>query len=134
MTDPYILQAREMLAVECEKRDCHETASNYRKGYCDGHTAMTVLARVLREHDEKQPTFKQRVEAMAKTFGWTHHPSYARYVRDYDRHLAEIITPKPVDPLVEAMDELEWCNPEALASDLRKALADRGLEIREIVK
>lgn len=132
MTDPYILQAREMLAAEFERQGSPDSAAYYRKGRFDGGTAMTVLARVLREHAEKQPTFEQRVEAMRQTYQ-SFYATYEEATEAFDRILAEIMAPT-VDPLVEAMDELEWCNTNALASDLRKALADRGLEIRESAK
>lgn len=135
MTDPYILQAREMMAVEIEKRNCPDSASNYRKGYYDNNFFMAVLARVLREHDESQPTFEQRVQAMEGALRDIP-PSVRKgfnMTEAYDRHLAEIMAP-PVDPLVKAMDELGWCNTDALASDLRKALAARNHEIREITK
>lgn len=46
-------------------------------------------------------------------------------------NLSRFILPKPVDPLVEAMNELEWCNTDQLANDLRKAIAARGLKIVE---
>lgn len=81
-----------------------------------------------------QPTFEQRVEAMTLAIRagiYMGSEDCAKHLLvSYDRHLAEIMA--PVDPLVEAMDELEWCNTDALASHLRKALADRGLEIREV--
>ena len=35
------------------------------------------------------------------------------------------------DPLVSAMDKLEWCNTDALAKDLRDTLDALGFEIRE---
>jgi len=35
------------------------------------------------------------------------------------------------DPLVQAMNRLEWCNTDALAKDLRAELEAFGLEIRE---
>jgi hypothetical protein len=47
-------------------------------------------------------------------------------------NLNKFIIPKPKpDPLVEVLGDLEWCNPPALAKDLRAALGARGLEIRE---
>lgn len=46
--------------------------------------------------------------------------------------LGELIIPKPnPDPLVSAMDELEWCNTDTLAKDLRAELDALGFEIRE---
>lgn len=137
-TDPYILQARELLADEVEKRGRRYAASEYRKGHSDKYFSMTVLARVLREHAEKQPTFEQKVEAMRAALDWNDvwggkADSATHALALYDRHLAEIMAP-PVDPLVEAMSELGWCNPEALASDLRKALSARGIAIPEITK
>lgn len=138
MTDPYILQAREVLAAECEKNGHSESAECYRDGIWDQCRDVTVLARVLREHAEKQPTFEQKVEAMRAALDWNDvwggkADSATHALALYDRHLAEIMAPK-VDPLVEAMSELGWCNPEALASDLRKALAARGITIPEIAQ
>lgn len=126
MTGPYILQARELLANEIEKRDCHDTASNYRKGCYDDDFDMTVLARVLREHAEFRQQVSDAVEGMFNGFN----DAYCPWTFMHQK-LDRFIAPK-VDPLVEAMDELEWCNPDALASDLRKALSARGLEIREV--
>lgn len=68
MTDEYVLQARELLAVELEKQYCPTTAGFYRKGDYDGNPDMRALVRVLREHAEKQPTFEQKVEAMKRTY------------------------------------------------------------------
>lgn len=45
--------------------------------------------------------------------------------------LSHFIIAKPVDPLVEVLDELGWCNTNLMAADLRKALASRGLKIVE---
>lgn len=128
MTDEYVLKAREMLAVELEKQYCPTTAGSYRNGDYDDAFETAVLARVLREQPP-QPTFEQRVEAMRRTYlGF--YKTYEAATEAYDAALAGIMAPK-VDPLVEAMSELDWCNPEALASDLRKALAPRGITIPE---
>lgn len=48
--------------------------------------------------------------------------------------LAAFIIPKPVDPLVEALNDLGWKyddNGVEIATELREALAKRGYEIRE---
>lgn len=46
--------------------------------------------------------------------------------------LLPFIIPAPKsDPLVFAMDELKWCNTDALAKDLRDTLDALGFEIRE---
>ena len=46
--------------------------------------------------------------------------------------LLDFLNPKPkLDPLVDAMNELEWCNADTLAKDLRAELDALGFEIRE---
>lgn len=46
--------------------------------------------------------------------------------------LSQFIIPAPKpDPLVDAMDKLEWCNTDALAKYLRDTLDALGFEIRE---
>lgn len=143
MTDPYILQAREFLAAESEKQKFRVAASDYRKGRYDGNAYTTVIARILREHDEKQPTFEQRVEAMkAALTAATNYPyrvcwcdrDHVRHCLEaYDAALAEIMAPKPVDPLLEAVNEaFPHVNVEHLTEKLRKALAARNHEIREV--
>jgi len=129
MVDPYILQAREILAVECERRGCPaSSAKDYREGDWDGYTSTIALVRALREHAEKQPTFEQRVEAMRRATKRSLLDAEA-LVDSYDAHLAEIMAPK-ADPLVGVLDGLDWCKEfNLLAVDLRKALAARGLKI-----
>jgi hypothetical protein len=47
-------------------------------------------------------------------------------------NLGHFIIPKPKpDPLVEAIEELNWLDPELSAKHLRAVLEARGLEIRE---
>lgn len=132
MTDKYILQAREILADAAEKRGAPRLAKSYRDDSGDDYVEITVLANVLRQHAEKQPTFEQWVRAMLRMGGVDE--EYATdWLHRYDRHLAEIMAPK-VDPLVEAWNEA-WKDLSDSATKLetfRKALAARRLEVREV--
>lgn len=131
MSDEYILKARELLAAEYERQGIPGAASYYRTGRYDDDPETIVLARVLRKHAEKQPTFEQELEAMQRAW-WAgnHHPK--AILEAYKAALAEIMAP-PVDPLVEAVNEaFPHVNVEYLTEKLRKALAARGLEIREV--
>lgn len=47
-------------------------------------------------------------------------------------NLREFILPEPVDPLVDALKELDFLNPEEIAPDLRAAFAKHGLSIVEV--
>jgi hypothetical protein len=78
----------------------------------DYHTAADLLLEAL--------AFKQEVSDVVESH-WMNPPVTFEH----------LIIPKPKpDPLVEVMDELEWCNTELLAREFRAALDARGLEIR----
>lgn len=134
--EQFVLEARELLAVECEKSGWDDTASWHRYGTYDRHPETRTLARVLCERP--QPTFEQRALAMIGALNDVHSSfrSGHNMTVAYDAHLAEIMRPK-VDPLEEAINSVwEYAKglehmPKMRADQLRKALAARGLEIVE---
>ena len=84
-----------------------------------------------------------RYEALCRAI--EQHEAFKREVSDAiidcgaERYLSRFILPKPVDPLVDAIqeaDEVEtgWARASDYAEHLRAALAKRGLEVREIEK
>ena len=85
----------------------------------DGHEA---LCRAIEQHE----AFRQEVsDAVAVVMNMYPGAIPAR-------HLSRFIIPKPKpDPLVEALDSLGLRKADEWAGDIRKALAARGLEIRE---
>lgn len=130
----FVLEARELLAVECEKSGWKGAAFWHRQGIYDNGANTRVLARVLFERP--QPTFDQRSLAMIRALNDVHSSfrSGHNMTVAYDAHLAEIMHPK-VDPLEAAINSVwEYSKglehmPKMRADQLRKALADRGLEI-----
>jgi hypothetical protein len=109
------------LALVNEMRRQYPLAAEY--------TARHIaLCRAIEQHE----AFKQAVSDAVKDL--------AEFANDNPVHLAEylvirfstLISPEPKpDPLVQAMNRLEWCNTDALAKDLRAELDAFGLEIRE---
>jgi hypothetical protein len=86
-----------------------------------GATAK-ALCRAIEQHE----AFKQEVSDTVHAFVYESGTTDA-----WDKLNSFIIhKPKP-DPLVQAMNRLEWCNTDALAKDLRAELEAFGLEIRE---
>lgn len=83
-----------------------------------------AFARALLRAIEHHEAFRQEVSdavEQANTKDWDAHPILWRFI---------IPAPKP-DPLVEALDSLGLRKADEWAGDIRKALAARGLEIRE---
>jgi hypothetical protein len=86
----------------------------------NGNAFSRALLRAIEQHE----AFKQEVSDAVEAVG--------AYYKVPMRELDDFVIPKPKpDPLVAAMDSLEWCNTEALAKDLRAELEAFGLEIRE---
>ena len=87
-----------------------------------------ALCRAFEQHE----AFRQEVsEAVAEYFDCQQNGSRSMFeVAEMRLHSFIIPAPKP-DPLVYAMDKLEWCNTDALAKDLRDTLDALGFEIRE---
>lgn len=74
--------------------------------------------------DFKQEVSDAAEEATDIIDHWSGDRAHAKCLQDF-------IIPKPQpDPLVDAMDKLEWCNTDALAKDLRDTLGALGFEIR----
>ena len=89
---------------------------------------LDVIGLALLRAIEQHEAFRREVsDAVEKLLSWPSIRSQGIIVEN----LARFILPKPVDPLVEALQE-NW--PQAGEMDaeyLRKRLAARGLEIRE---
>ena len=85
-------------------------------------TAIEALCRAIEQHE----AFRQEVSDALEKRGF--------YIDDRD--LGGFILPKPVDPLVEAMNEVfakTKSHPitEGFSKEVRAALAARGLEITQ---
>ena len=82
------------------------------------HATSIALCRTIEQHE----AFRQEVSDECIVLGFKPAPI----------GIGRFIIPAPKsDPLVSAMDELEWCNTDALAKDLRDTLDALGFEIRE---
>jgi hypothetical protein len=112
MTDDSI--EAKALALVNEVRGEYPNAPDYTASHI-------ALCRAIEQHE----AFKQEVsDALLEYYGGLHNASGETLERFI------IHKPKP-DPLVQAMNRLEWCNTDALAKDLRAELEAFGLEIRE---
>ena len=88
-------------------------------------SAHEALCRAIEQHE----AFRQEVSFALKTFK----DGNMHTMHDYLLEPFIIPAPKP-DPLVEVLKDLSWDEETAAeewAGDIRKALAARGLEIRE---
>jgi hypothetical protein len=78
---------------------------------------------------EQSEAYKQEVSDAVKDLANDNPVHLAEYLAI---RFSTLIDPKPKpDPLVQAMNRLEWCNTDALAKDLRAELDAFGVEIQE---
>ena len=94
--------------------------------------SVEALCWAIEAHDAtlaEFEAFKRKVSDAVEGF-WNYcHTTNTPFPADLDR----FIIPKPVDPLVEALDEAwDAVGRPAQADRLRAALAKRGLEVRKI--
>lgn len=97
---------------------------------CVQRREIEALTAVIETHE----AFRQEVSDAVERFNQRWADSKLRQ-QDWEEILRFIIT-KPVDPLVEALSEIDHAAmaPNKCADELRAALAARGLEIKEIEK
>ena len=86
---------------------------------------VSILANAFKASIEQHEAFRQEVSDAAREY------EEAGYCIGWEGFERFIIPAPKSDPLVSAMDELEWCNTDALAKDLRDTLDALGFEIRE---
>lgn len=130
-TDPAILEARELLAEKYERCGFKNSAATCREGAYDS-IEVGIIARIRRE----RPVYsrEQELEALqAALKAIAVLPCHAENMLDaYKRHLTAL----KVDPLHEAICAAwAWRNVkphQQMTDELRRALAERGLEIREV--
>lgn len=101
------------------------TGHNWEPRESAGLPYFKVLCRAIEQHEAFKREVSDAVDAyLAHMSPWP------------DNSLRRFILPKPVDPLVEAIDDLKdgraGGTTESYAACLRAALAKRGLEIREV--
>lgn len=109
-------KACELLGVD----PMEPTDFNQWRDGCYAHAART-LARFIQQANDAAKEVSSRFD-----------DSLPRHKWEVRTNLAPFILPEPVDPLVEAMDEvLNLSNPQVAATNLRLALAKRDLKIVE---
>ena len=95
----------------------------------DRNVFSEALCRAIEQREaieQKLRDFKQKVSDVVVD---TEEKYNAAIIRD---NFGQFIIPKPTpDPLVRVLKKLNWYDAETEAADLRAALADFGLEIRE---
>lgn len=90
-------------------------------------SARAALIRAIEQHE----AFRQEVsDAVERAIDDCGHDGMRK--AHISSRLARFIITKPADPLVEALNELDWCAPEKASDLLRAALAARGLKIVEV--
>lgn len=95
--------------------------------YAPDDHPVRVLARAIEQHEAYKQDVSDAVEATLNTMLRIHGASTDRLLR---KCLGYFIIPK-ADPLVEAMIECGFGDSSNAASDIREALAKRGLKIVE---
>lgn len=86
-----------------------------------------VVCRAIEQHEAFRQEVSDAVEALLADTVWS--DTERRMIAPY---VSRFISKPPVDPLVEALKELDWCAPEKASDLLRQALAARGLKIVEV--
>ena len=76
-----------------------------------------ALCRAIEQHE----AFRQEVSDALK----------GQFIGGIPDKVARFIIPKPVDPLVEVMNEMGFGMSKTASEEFREALAKRGYEIRE---
>ena len=106
-------------------QECGFGAAHIRREW---NVRYEALCRAIETHE----AFRQEVSDAVERFNQRWADSKLRQ-QDWEEILRFTIT-KPVDPLVEALSEIDHAAmaPNKCADELRAALAARGLEIREI--
>ena len=110
------------LVNEVCRSDFKDLGGTYRNNLLD------ALLLAIEQHE----AFRQEVSGAVEAVFAGYHDAPIPWVV-MRRKLEPFIIPKP-DPLVEALNDLLWAyddNGNAMADQLRAALAARGLEIRE---
>jgi hypothetical protein len=117
------IEAKALALVNKIERE--EGEKELTRGLFRGLVVDEALCRALEQHE----AFKQEVSDALEEYKADQPYVWKQSASDYfDRFI--IPKPKP-DPLVEAIEELNWLDPELSAKHLRAVLEARGLEIRE---
>jgi hypothetical protein len=132
---PYELVNRDSYLQEalCRAIEQHEATKRERGNFAAALQAITEAcndhANTVIQLRAELSDFRQEVSDIV----YAHVNATNETMNDAWEKLKTLISPKlkpKPDPLVEVMDELEWCNTELLAREFRAALDARGLEIR----